>query len=400
MDERTFDGLLRRALMDANLERFRDVLDGADGLDPAFSSRYLRQRMKLLADPFGWVGKTVRPLWKKVLRNAACLLLACTLALGALLAASPTVRAAVLNWLREIGGSLITYSAPGRTEAEALPSNWRPAWLPEGWSLEYLSRNSWRYREEDGPGSLTYACYTPDAAQLITNVDGEDDAESVRSTVQVRGTSADYYQSEGYRMLVWENEDGYLFLLRGSSLEEADFLRIAESIAFYEGPDAAYGMGWVPPEYEPMYRDEVIGAAEETWTYDRTTLTWRYIEDPICPLATPDGEPEEVTVNGLTGWYWAGEEPEDSDDSVTVNGESVSGSTVIMGGVSITVSGTSNQAGTLVWTDPETNTAFWLEGVLDRDDLLRMAESVTEQAPEPSKPSGNAMVTSGTAYGG
>lgn len=177
-------------------------------------------------------------------------------------------------------------------------------------------------------------------------------------------------------------------------------MRIAESIAFYEGPDAAYGMGWVPPEYEPMYRDEVIGAAEETWTYDRTTLTWRYITDSICPLAVPDGEPEEVTVGGLTGWYWAGEEPEDSDDSVTVNGESVSGSTGIMGGVSITVSGTSNQAGTLVWTDPETNTAFLLEGVLDRDDLLRMAESVTEQAPEPSKPSGNAMVTSGTAYGG
>lgn len=120
MDERTFDGLLRRALMDANLERFRDVLDGADGLDPAFSSRYLRQRMKLLADPFGWVGKTVRPLWKKVLRNAACLLLACTLALGALLAASPTVRAAVLNWLREIGGSLITYSAPDRSRGPAL----------------------------------------------------------------------------------------------------------------------------------------------------------------------------------------------------------------------------------------------------------------------------------------
>lgn len=400
MDEKRFDALLRRALMDANLERFQAVLEGAGSLDPAFSGRYLRQRLRLLNDPFGWAGRAARPVWKRAARSAACILLACTVTLGALMAASPTVRAAVLNWLREIGGSLITYSAPGRAGTEALPSNWRPTWLPEGWSLEYLSRNSWGYQEENGTGSLTYACYTPDAARLITNVDGEADPESVRNTVRVRGTGADYYQSGDYRVLVWEDRDGYLFMLRGDSMEEADLLRIAESIAFYEGPDIAYGMGWVPPEYEPMYRDELIGAAEETWTYHRTTLTWRYITDPICPFAVPDGEPEEVTVNGLTGWYWAGEEPEDSDDSVTVNGGSVDGSTVVMGGVSITVSTTSDQAGTLMWTDPETNTAFLLEGVLDRDDLLRMAESVTEQAPEPSKPSGNAKVTSGTAYGG
>lgn len=402
MDERNFDALLRRALMDANLERFQAALDGADGLDPAFSSRYLRQRMRLLADPFGWAKKAARPVWKQVMRNVACILLACTLALGALMAASPTVRAAVLNWLRELGGGHVAYTSTSDRTAWDYdePPAWRPTWLPEGWNLEYLSPNSWSYQEENGSGSLTYACYTSDAARLTTNVDGETDAESIRSTIQVRGCSADYYQSERYRVLVWEDRNGYLFMLRGSALGEADFLKIAESISFYEGPDTAYGMGWVPPEYEPMYRDEVIGAAEETWTYNQTTLTWRYITNPICPFATPDGEPEEVTVNGLTGWYWDGEEPEDSGDSTTVNGEPVSGSTVMMGGVSITVSTSTAQANTLVWTDPETNTAFLLEGVLDRYDLLRMAESITEQAPEPSEPAKNAMVTSGTAYGG
>lgn len=403
MDDRTFDGLLRQALMDANLDEFRAAQEGADGLELAFSSRYLRQRGKLLADPFGWARRRSRPVWKQALYRAACILLACSLTLGALMAASPRVRAVVLNWLREISGNIMTYSTVSRSEAEDLPSNWRITWLPEGWKLQHMSRNSWRYRRENGAGSLTYACYTPDAAQLITNVDDVADAESVRSTIRIQGHSADYYQSEKYHVLVWENRDGYLFMLQGDgSLEEADFLKIAESITFYAGPDTAYGMGWEPPGYEPMYRDELIGAAEEAWTYNRTMLTWQYITDPVCPFTTPDGEPEEVTVRGLTGWYWAGEdtETEESVDSFTVNGEPVSGSTVTIGDVIIMAGGDADEPGTLVWTDPETNTAFLLEGALDREDLLHMAESVTEKEPEPSRPSGNSMVVSGTAYGG
>ena len=42
MDER----MLRHALMEANLERFRDVLDAAE--EPDWSHRYLRNRTRLL----------------------------------------------------------------------------------------------------------------------------------------------------------------------------------------------------------------------------------------------------------------------------------------------------------------------------------------------------------------
>ena len=54
MDER----MLRHALMEANLERFRDVLDAAE--EPDWSHRYLRNRTRLLADPAGrsgWPGR-------------------------------------------------------------------------------------------------------------------------------------------------------------------------------------------------------------------------------------------------------------------------------------------------------------------------------------------------------
>ena len=78
MDEQ----MLRRALMEANLERFRDVLEGADR-DFGWSPRYLRQRMRLLADPFGWAKRMARPVWRRAARTAACVALACLVTLGA-----------------------------------------------------------------------------------------------------------------------------------------------------------------------------------------------------------------------------------------------------------------------------------------------------------------------------
>lgn len=404
MDERTFDGLLRRALMDANLERFRDVLDRADGVEPAFSNRYLRRRMGLLADPFGWARRTVRPLWKKALGSAACVLLACTVTLGALMAVSPTVRAAVLHWLREISGSEMTYSTAGRPGEEDLPSSWRVTWLPEGWRLREISDSAWMYRREDGADSLIFGCYPPAAGKLTTHVADAVDADSVRSTVQIRGYSADYYRSEQYRVLVWEDRDGYLFMLQDrGTMEEADFFRAAESVSPYAGPDTAYEMGWVPAEYQPLYRDELAGAAEELWTCSRTSLTWRYVTDPLCPFNLPDGEPETAAVGGREARYWAGEETEDPAGTtvVTVGGETLETetSTAAMDGVTVMVSSDAHRPGTLVWTDPDTNTAFLLEGALDREELIRMAESVTEREPEPSRPSGGVQASDGTASG-
>lgn len=83
MDER----MLRHALMEANLERFRDVLDAAE--EPDWSHRYLRNRTRLLADPFGWAKRMARPVWKRAARTAACVLLACLVTLGGLMAVSP-----------------------------------------------------------------------------------------------------------------------------------------------------------------------------------------------------------------------------------------------------------------------------------------------------------------------
>ncbi len=101
-DSTDFDTLLHSALMDANLRQYQTTLDTAENLKVTYSPNYLRQRTRLLADPKGWMRRRARPVWEKALRTAACFLLACTIAFGSLMAASPTARAAVVQWFRTV----------------------------------------------------------------------------------------------------------------------------------------------------------------------------------------------------------------------------------------------------------------------------------------------------------
>ncbi|WP_300764531.1 DUF4179 domain-containing protein [uncultured Oscillibacter sp.] len=81
-----FDMLLRRALMDANLAQYERALQSVEDKEPDFSPRYLRERMRLLADPQGWgrqAGARKRLDWRLAAIVAAMLLLsACAYAVA------------------------------------------------------------------------------------------------------------------------------------------------------------------------------------------------------------------------------------------------------------------------------------------------------------------------------
>ena len=378
MAEKSFDALLYQALLEAGWQENRTAWEGTE--EPAFSPQYLRWRTRLLADPFGWGKKQLRPLWAKALRTAACILLAASVTLGSLMAVSPTVRAAVLNWLREISGNLMTYTSSQPAKTNTLPSNWRITWLPEGWTLQHMYTDTWKYCGPHGKSHLTFACYTPGDNEITTNLDDVVDAEMAREHIQVGDTAADYYVSDRYQVLLWENEEGFLFMLRGDTfLDQESFLRIAESVAYYEGPDTTYTLEWVPENYKSFGQDDLVGAGQELWTYHGVSLTWRYLADGICGFTLPMDEPEEIPLGDGTAWYWAAEQlPSESEDppgdfSATVGDVSVS----------VSVSGPDDtRTATLLWTDPATNTAFFLEGALSREDLVRMAESVVQTEAE------------------
>lgn len=77
-----FDIQLRRALMDANLAQYQRALQDTEAKGPEPSPGYLRQRMRLLADPQGWgarrgafKGRRRRLNWRLIAVAAALLLL-------------------------------------------------------------------------------------------------------------------------------------------------------------------------------------------------------------------------------------------------------------------------------------------------------------------------------------
>lgn len=88
---------IRQALLDAAEEDFRQALAHAPDA-PGFSVRYQAWEEKFLRDPTGFSKRTLRPVWKTVLRWAACFLFVVSLSFGAGIFAGPQVWATVSGW--------------------------------------------------------------------------------------------------------------------------------------------------------------------------------------------------------------------------------------------------------------------------------------------------------------
>ena len=384
MDER----MLRLALMEANLERFRDALEGADR-DWSWSTRYLRSRMRLLADPFGWAKRTARPVWRRAARTAACAALASLVALGSLMAVSPAVRAAVLGWLREITENGIFYTALGNWDGaeDPEPPDWMLTDLPEGWALDSASDlgGSAEKKYRCGESSVRFICSYPDEGAIGWGV-GDPESGKDRREVNVNGYTAELYGDGHSAMLAWQDEDGMLFYFTSSYVEPDTLVEMAASAAPEETEIPFYDPAWLPEGY---WLDETTGgggaALESVWISadGNNSLT---LLCSAAPLTLPEEEPEDVEVQGNAAQFWAAEEPhEESDRQITVGGETVEGNTVDIGGVTITV-GTvagsqSADAGTLAWQNPE-GIYFRLHGTESMGTLLRVAASITETAEE------------------
>ena len=94
-----FDILLRQGLMDANLEQYGRVLQNAEDREPNFSPRYLRERMRLLADPQNWEKRQARPAprRRRIPRGVA-------VAIAVLLLITAAAAVPVSLWVSYFGG--------------------------------------------------------------------------------------------------------------------------------------------------------------------------------------------------------------------------------------------------------------------------------------------------------
>jgi hypothetical protein len=282
-----------------------------------------------------------------------------------------TVAAAKGLWQKTVDADGITYKSEKMDiDYDALPL-YQPSWQADGWGLASLTtmtqRTIWSYQGDGGRISLS--CILP--GDHTYNF-GTGSISTGQVTLQ--GYQADLYFMEKSCYLVWENSDGILFSVSGPTEDAALLEQLAESVQPVSDT-TTYMLSGLPDGYALLDRAASGNTVSEAWAKDGDgmALTWLYTSGQV---ALPDGTPETVTVRGAKAQFWAAQEPYQGN-TVTVNGETMTGSTFTNNGVTVStvdIPGVrSKQVNTLVWSNG--GIQFRLQSILDKDTMLRIAES-------------------------
>lgn len=232
MTDQELDTLIQRVLLDS----LKLDWEGKAKPQPPFeaSSRYRREVRRMLADPLAWSKKRAKPMWKRAAQQAAVVLLILSVGFGSLLAVSPTVRAALLQWVTEWYETHITYRYTGEDMAGAMPQ-YEITELPEGYAEAESERVEWPdqmiivYRNEE-TGKAIYLDYVHMHQGAATDFVVED-AEIL--PVTVNGLDGRFFKTEkGERNLVtWIDPEHGLQFTMEAPFDKTDILHIAESIS-------------------------------------------------------------------------------------------------------------------------------------------------------------------------
>lgn len=219
-----------------DLKRAAQSVDHAmlDNLPPPEipSPQLLEKLDKLTAKP------ARKSKWKTILpRVAACILILFVVS-GSWLAVDTEARKVLQYWFRDFTNEHYIYQFVEMEPHEALPT-YEFDWLPEGWGNSYLDDNSpnfdrYSFRYGKGTAHFSLMYFYPKAGMRYVLVQPYAGIRVSHSTLTIHDSQADYYEITGIRSdrrLVWmDDNSGILFQLSGDLPEEADLIRMVESL--------------------------------------------------------------------------------------------------------------------------------------------------------------------------
>lgn len=272
------------------------------------------------------------------------------------------------HWQVYLDQGGLHWKGAGAAETGARAPIWQPAWLPEGWALEYGTTRDgvwpetyWEYL--CGEETLSVSLCAPSDLFFCHWMGREASDKTPKKTAKIQGYQASFWQVGQESALAWEDRQGNLFvMLHSGSLTQAELEKIANSIVELTDPLPDYRLGWAPvQDREPRRSTTMPGyAADDGGTPDFIRFVYA-----AQPLRAPAGTPEIVAVRGVQARLWLG----DPKETGTVVTSSLSGKTAEIP--------TEKTWSTLIWTDPETGICFRIRGnKLPKKTMLRMAESV------------------------
>lgn len=232
MTERELDVLMKRVLLDAVKEEY----SGQSEADQTFhaSRRYQRQNKAMLADPLSWERRQRRPAWKLMLQRVAMILVVIVVGFGAVIAAVPSARAAVIRWAVDWYESHVVYTFAGEDISGEMPK-YRIASLPEGYRevegerIEESNYVSLTYRNEDGDVIYFDYLYMQDGILVDFNAEN-----STVFEVTVNGRAGQLFlandQENNDNTIAWMDTSRNLYFTIDAKCSETDILHMAESV--------------------------------------------------------------------------------------------------------------------------------------------------------------------------
>lgn len=241
MTDNELDQLMQRVLLDAIKNDCEKENSVASSFKP--SLRYQRSLAAMISDPLKWAHKRAKPLWKKVLKKVAIVLIVFSLSLGSLMVVSPSIRAAVVNWVTEWYETHVTYRYSGAPIVETMPQYEITA-LPNG----YEEDSSQRIIGINYVGIVYRNSLVPDAPPIYfdyiymqqgTVYDQATDVSTI-SDITVNGMKGHFYLSKDMgksdNTITWIDPEHNIQFSIDAMLCENSMLHTAESVSLVNSP--------------------------------------------------------------------------------------------------------------------------------------------------------------------
>ena len=232
MTDQELDQLMRRVLLDAAAQ---NEAQAEPKQEFRASKQYQRETQKMLRDPLSWANRRSRPVWKRTMQRVAAVFLAIFIGFGGVMAISPTVRAAVINWITEWYETHIVYRYTGEDIQGKMPQ-YEITGLPEGYQETIRdivpAAVSIVYENEDH--DLIYLDYTymeDGVANLVMTEDYHTEDVSINGC---DGTLFIPNDPQNMKTLTWIDQKENIQFTLNASLLKVDILHMAESVSLVE----------------------------------------------------------------------------------------------------------------------------------------------------------------------
>jgi len=224
-DDNGFEKLLTAALYRAAELDCKDMPSDEELEQTVRPSQSFQRRMKaMLRNPNKYLQNQRRPIYLRALRSVAAAVIALTVLIGAAVAVSPTVRAAVIGLVRIWLVDRVEYETPLNVKNP----EWTIGYIPEGFEVidEVVNELKSFYVYENSDG-IPIMIIISSGKQIVDN------EHSVYYQITVNGYSADVYESNDPQypnmLVIYEDKTGMLITII-SEISLSELTKIGENI--------------------------------------------------------------------------------------------------------------------------------------------------------------------------